>query len=235
MPNRKFYKNKKKALSRAYGWRKKKHGFGKTILPTRNKVYSFIREVEQLIDPTLPAPAYSQPFDIVATTDGGIAGNLQFRLIDLPNYQEFTGGLFKQYRINAIKMTIFSSRNTSDLRTQDGMLCQTCYNRTGQAMGSGDTREDWNQIQHKRRFTLYKRKQLYFKLNQLGYVSQNLSTGTGYGVTKPKWVSTDEVDIDHFGINLRLDSIDGEALSVTDAFPKMRIIYKYYLQCRGVK
>ena len=231
---------RKKNWHKKRNWKKKKMTiarprFGKRTLPTRNKVYSFTREVEQLVDLTTPFPALSQPFDLVATADLGVAGNCQFRLIDLPNHSEFTNGLFKQYRINAVKMTIYCSANMSDLRNQTGILCQTAYNRDGAAIGVGNTREDWNQVQSKRRFTLYKYKQLYFKCNQLAHISQNLSTVTGYGLIKPKWVSVDEPDIDHYGINLRFDSITGADLTATDAFPKLRIIYKYYLQCRGVK
>lgn len=218
-------------------YKKKKYGFGKTVLPTRNKVYNFIRECEQVINPAVPEPfpPPGQPFELVSTTDGGICGNLHFRLLDLPQSAEFTSGLFKQYRINAVKMTIYCCRNTVDIRSSDGLLCQTAYNRTGDALAAGNTREDWNQVQHKRRFTLFKHKTLFFKLNQLSMVSQNLSTGTGYGVCKPKWVSVAENDVDHYGINLRLDSVDGRTLATPDNFPVFRIVYKYYLQCRGVK
>lgn len=234
---RKHYKNKKKALSRDYGWRKKKYGTGKTTLPTRNKIYSFIREVEQVIDLSNPEPfpPPGQPFDLVATTDGGVCGNMIFRLLDLPQYTEFTSGLFKQYKLNAVKMTIYCSRNTADVRTHDGLLAQSAYNKTGDAISVGNTRQDWNQVQSKRRFTLYNKKVLYFKLNQLSHISQNFSTGTGYAVARPKWISVDETDIDHYGLNLRFDSVDGRPLVTADAFPKIRIIYKYYLQCRGVK
>jgi hypothetical protein len=132
-------------------------------------------------------------------------------------------------------MTIYATRNVSDLSNQDGLLCQTAYNKTGDPIAAGNTRKDWNQVQAKRRFSLYKSKSLYFKLNQLSHLSQNQGVGTGYGVVKPRWVSCQETDVDHYGINLRFDSVSGKDLVTPGAFPKIRIIYKYYLQCRGVK
>lgn len=204
-----------------------------------------MRECEQTIDlyNPEPTPPHPQPFELTATADGGVVGNLNFTLNDLPNNGEFTTGLFKMYRMNAIKMTIYTSANALNTDgvggtpTQQGraILGQVTYNKTGVAMGSGNTKLDWNQVQAKKRFQLYTKKSFYFKLNQLAYTAERGGTLTGYGVTKPKWHDVDEPGVDHYGINLRFDAVSGVPLSTIGAFPACKIVFKYYFQMKGVK
>jgi hypothetical protein len=233
-------------IRRKRNW-KRKPRFSKSLVPTM-KIHNFKREVEQSIDlynPEGPPPGFAAPFELVHTADGGVVGNLSFTIADLPNYTEFTTGLFKQYRMNAVKMTIITSANTS--QSGEGaaplgnpalnvaLLGQTMYNRTGSAMGSGNTIADWNQVQAKKRFTLYKKKDFYFKLNQLNYTQERGGTLTGYGVQRPQWHDVTETAIDHFGINLRFDAVSGQSLASSQVFPVCKIIFTYYLQLRGVK
>lgn len=213
----------------------------------RMDVYNFTREVEQSIDlyTPEPTPPFPQPFDLVATADGGVVGNLNFTLADLPNYTEFTTGLFKQYRLNAVKMTIYTSSNVAQtgqgatpaggIALNTAILGQVMYNKTGIAMGSGNLKEDWNQVQAKKRFSLYKHKSFYFKLNQLNYTQERGGTLTGYGVQRPQWHDVTETAIDHFGINLRFDATSGQSLASSQVFPVCKIIFKYYIQMKGVK
>ena len=206
-----------------------------------------MRECEQTIDlyDPEPTPPHPQPFDLVATADGGVVGNLNFTIADLPNHGEFTTGLFKMYRLNAVKMTIYTSSNVSQSGAPNtamipnpndtAIIGQVTYNKTGVSMSSGNTKLDWNQVQAKKRFQLYKKKSFYFKLNQLAYTQERGGTLTGYGVTRPKWHDVAETAIDHFGINLRFDAVSGVPLSSDQIFPKCKIIFKYYFQLKGVK
>lgn len=235
---------KRKPYVRRRRWRKPR--VPRSRVP-RMDIYNFTREVEQSIDlyTPEPTPPFPQPFDLVATTDGGVVGNLNFTIADLPNYQEFTTGLFKQYRLNAVKMTILTSANTS--QSGEGaatlgtpalnvaLMGQVMPNRTGIAMGSGNTLQDWNQVQAKKRFTMYKKKDFYFKLNQLSYTQERGGTLTGYAVQRPQWHDCTETAIDHFGINLRFDSVSGQSLGSSQVFPVIKVIFKYYLQLKGVK
>lgn len=215
----------------------------KKYLPSQ-KVYNFVRECEQTIDlyNPEPTPPHPQPFDLVATADGGVVGNLNFTIADLPNHGEFTTGLFKMYRLNAIKMTIYTSANAIPTVLPGntggqgvGIMGQVTYNKTGVAMSTGNTKLDWNQVQSKKRFVLYNKKSFYFKLNQLAYTQERGGTLTGYGVTRPKWHDVSETAIDHFGINLRFDSIADLPLSSVGAFPACKIVFRYYFQMKGVK
>jgi len=248
MPRKYFPHNKPNRHAKKRNWKRypKTMARAKKWVP-RMDVYNFNREVEQSIDlynpePTPPFPA---PFDLVHTADGGVVGNLNFTIADLPNYTEFTTGLFKQYRLNAVKMTIFTSANAS--QSGEGaaplgspslnvaLLGQVMYNKTGIAMGSGNTLQDWNQVQAKKRFSMYKKKSFYFKLNQLNYTQERGGTLTGYGVQKPQWHDCTETAIDHFGINLRFDAVSGQSLASSQVFPHCKIIFKYYFQLKGVK
>lgn len=245
---RKYTSKKPKYFNKKRNWKR----YPKTALRAkkwlpRQDVYNFSRECEQTIDlyDPEPTPPHPQPFDLVATADGGVVGNLNFTIADLPNNGEFTTGLFKMYRLNAIKMTILTSANTSQSGSGNApagsaglntAICgQMTYNKTGVAMGSGNTKLDWNQVQSKQRFNLYKKKSFYFKLNQLAYTAERGGTLTGYGVTRPKWHDVAETAIDHFGINLRFDAISGQPLSSAGVFPACKVIFKYYFQMKGVK
>lgn len=213
----------------------------------RMDVFNFSREVEQSIDlyTPEPTPPFPAPFELVHTADGGVAGNLSFTIADLPNYTEFTNGLFKQYRMNAVKMTIYTSSNVAQtgqgatpaggIALNTAILGQVQYNKTGIAMGAGNLKEDWNQVQAKKRFTLYNKKSFYFKLNQLNYTQERGGTLTGYGVQRPQWHDVTETAIDHFGISLRFDATSGQSLASAQVFPVCKIIFKYYFQMKGVK
>lgn len=109
-------------------------------------------------------------------------------------------------------------------------------NRTGVAMGAGNTISDWSQIQAKKQWMLATDKPttITCRLSQLT-LAQDSVGGTEPVVMKPKYVSTNHPDIHHFGLNVRFDSLNGTALDQEDViWPSFRIVAKVYFTCKGV-
>lgn len=182
--------------------------------------------------------------------DGGIVGRIRIRLNNLPNSSEFTN-LFKEYKLNYLKLTFIPAGNiaatTTYVNERDGaaqailgnkqVLIRTCLNRTGEVPDATDTIDNWSQIQAKKQWVLARDKPttITCKLNQLKIVER----GAGLNSTstaKPTYISTDLADVNHYGLNLRFDSLDGTAINAAngDIWPKFRVISKVYFTCKGV-
>lgn len=180
------------------------------------------------------------------TDDGGIVGRVRVRLNNLPGYGDFTN-LFKEYKLNYVKFTFIPAGNIAATTITDRaaavplgnkqVLIRTCLNRTGEVPNNLDEIENWSQIQAKKQWVLVQDRPttITCKLNQLKVVQR----GDGLNqvaVCKPQYISTNNTDINHYGINLRFDSLDGTPIDEDegDIWPKFRLITKVYFTCKGV-
>lgn len=245
MPYKRKYvpKNRrnKKVLKRGTYPRQKfkfSKGLSRSVIP-------FTRERETYFKLNDLTGTGTQPFDqIVHTADGGAVGQIRVSLDDFPNHTDFTN-LFRQYKINYLKLIFYPSANVvpaGSTRDEGGsysnnqVLIRTMLNRTGIAMGAGNTISEWSQIQAKKQWMLATDKPttITCKLSQLSQVFDSTG-GTEPCVIKPKYVSTNHPDIFHYGLNVRFDSLNGTALNQTDQiWPSFRIVAKAYFTCKGV-
>lgn len=225
-PRRRLYKRKQSIY-------KPQMGLSKSVMPfTRERETYFI-----LHDLT---GAGTSPFNnLVHTADGGVAGNLDVKLSDFPSSSDFTN-LFRQYKINYLKVTFYPASNTTiagdDSAHNNNILIRTMYNKTGIAMGAGNTISEWSQVQAKKQWLLARNKPttITCPLSMLYEVNDGTTTGTAVG--RPRYISTNNPSVPFFGLNLRFDSCDGTALSAGDVnlWPSFRVVAKIYLTCKGV-
>lgn len=211
----------------------------------KEQIYNVTRDVESDLDFSRLDASGLGPLNLFYTNDGGVAGSYAFKLRMLPNYTEFSP-LFKEYRILAVQTYLYPSSNCytsgTGTNTQDNnLLIRLAPNHSGTAIAAGNTVEDWNQLQAKKRWIVRPDKQikLYTKLNQRveAFAETGGIVSTNYTTQKPKWVSTQSPNAIHFGHDIRFDSID-PALAMgigNDFFPKFKVIQKVYLQLRGIK
>lgn len=188
------------------------------------------------------------------TTDGGLVGRIRIRLNNLPSSSDFTN-LFKEYKLNYLKLTFIPAGNISATQVTDrasaaplgnkNVLIRTCLNRTNEVPDASDTIENWSQIQAKRQWVLVQDRPttITCKLNQLSQVQKgSTATNSFHTVQKPKYISSNIADVNHYGLTIRMDSLDGtpivagptDAPEVGDIWPKFRVISKVYFTCRGV-
>jgi hypothetical protein len=127
-------------------------------------------------------------------------------------------------------------RAGDDSADNNNVLIRVCKNQTGIAMGAGNTISEWSQIQAKRQWMLATNKPTKIKcpLSMLYEITEGTSTSVAVG--KPRYISTNNPSVTHYGLNLRFDSLSGIALSAgeTNVWPQFRIVAKIYLTCKGV-
>ncbi|AXH75869.1 MAG: hypothetical protein [Cressdnaviricota sp.] len=218
---------------------KPKKGLSRSIIP-------FTRERETYFHLSDLTGNTTAPFsNMQHTNDGGVVGQINIRLNDFPSASDFTN-LFRQYKLNYIKITMIPAANTvlsGATRDDEGnysnnqILIRTMLNRTGIAIGAGNTISEWSQVQAKKQWVLARDKPttITCKLNQLVPCGNAEAADLVPTVVKPRYVSTNNTDVNHYGLNLRFDSLDGTALAQTDKiWPQFRIICKCYFTCKGV-
>jgi hypothetical protein len=242
------YARKKKVFRRKTRPRqlfKFSRGLSRSVIPfTRERETYF--HLSDLTGKTTP------PFkNFVHTTDGGVVGQIRITLADLgDSHTDFTN-LFRQYKLNYIKIIFYPAANTvtsGSTRDEGGnysnnqVLIRTKLNRTGISIGAGNTISEWSQVQAKKQWMLATDKptSIGCRLSQLSPVAGGESYPPGasdeeYSVVKPRYVSTNHTEVLHQGLDIRFDSLNGEALSQGDQiWPQFRIVAKVYLTCKGV-
>jgi len=228
---RKRYPNQKFKFSK---------GLSQSVIP-------FTRERETYFKLNDLTGSGTSPFNnLVHTGDGGVAGNLSVKLTDFPASTDFTN-LFKKYKLNYLKL-IFYPASTAVIAgetregapsTNNNILIRVALNRTGIEMGAGNTIAEWSQLQAKKQWLLSQTRPttITCKLSQLVAVAGNGFTVANekYAVIKPRYIDTDNASIPHTGLNIRFDSLNGEALEQTaEVWPTFRVVAKVYMTCKGV-
>jgi len=178
----------------------------------------------------------------------GLVKTLVFQMDTLPGISVDIPSLFKMYRLNAVKITFVpASNNTLNITTatpiNDTAIMVRCKpNRTGTLLTAADRVTDWNQTQAVKRYVLPmdRESSIYMKLNQLTYTYRGnplIPPGNfSYGVCRPKWLETSDLGCDHYGLDMRFDTVAGQDISDIYAnVTGMTILTKYYFQCKGVK
>lgn len=178
--------------------------------------------------------------NMVHTTDGGAAGQIQVKLNQFAGYTDFTN-LFKQYKLNYIQMTFYPAGNmtaTGETRDEGGprgnnnVLIRVMRNQTAIAIGTGNTISEWSQLQAKKQWLLAQDKPTSFgcKLSLRTAVEP-----ADVAVGPSKYITTNDADVPHQGVNIRFDSLDGRPINQTDnIWPAFRVVSKLYFTCKGV-
>lgn len=210
--------------------------------PMRPKTYTFCRSFVENVDLNSVTP----PSNWTAV-ESGLVRSQPFALTDLPNYTEFTN-LFQQYRLMAVKQEFYFGDTASvNLVTSGGQLnpgnrqimLYSNPNPVGRANTNNLTEGFFLQSQSsKKRICIHssgRPVRLYSKLKQLSKVFADEDGNTDYAKSYPKFVSTNEVNTEHYGIDTRIARVDGNNFSYGGTvYPVVKIFTKVWLQCRQV-
>lgn len=155
--------------------------------------------------------------------------------------------LFDQYKLVGVRLCAYYSNVTNVDNANNQIVMYTIANRTGQDSVTELT-EDYflSRPRHKKKVLLTGSNKpafdMYFPLNQLTmkYAS---ATNTDYSISKPNFISTNELTTQHYGVSALLKRIDSRPFSagqkdpdgVQTTDPILKIYQTIYLKCRGVK
>lgn len=210
----------------------------KIMRPMRMQIYKFKRTFEEFA--TISAAETSW-----VSNDNGLYKQFVYQLTDVPGYTDFTN-LFHMYKLTGASVKMYFSNTGSEI-TQDQqfsnsqLLMRIAPNNSGAAANpvTRPLNQQWfNETQStKKRLCLNsmgKPLVTYTKLKQLSEVYHS-AIDNDYTIKVPTWISTTEVSTPHYGLNCRLDRVDGEALTTgfTNA-QKIRIMTTLYISCKQV-
>lgn len=212
----------------------------------RPRTYNFTRSFVETIDLNSTSPPTGW-----TAVENGLTRSQPFKISDLPDYAEFQA-LFSQYRLLAVKQEFFFA-DTASVNVQKTtvgtvynnsgnkqIMMYTCPNSVGANNAASLTEQFFMQSQCvKKRLCLNSSGfpiKVYTKLKQLSSVFSAELGNKDYAKSKPRFVSTGEVQTEHYGIDMRLQRVDGEEFSFGGSvYPKVKIVTKVYLQTRQVK
>lgn len=221
MPFRRPYK-KKRTFKRRKVVRYKKQ-------PTPNKpgVFNFKRSVTQV----LQLSNVTTPTGWTAEGNA-IYKNFSFTLNELNDATDFTN-LFKMYKLNAVKTTLILG-NTQSSQDNSQLLVYWDVNVTGQAYTLNE--QVFLDSQTSRHMVVKppsKGINMYCKLKQLSNTFK--LTDDDYAIVKPRWISTEEPNTPHYGIQMRIQRVDDRPMGTDiDHFQYMKIFHTIYFQTKKV-
>lgn len=168
-----------------------------------------------------------------AITGDGIA-NVQFRgfnflLSSVVNSGEFSA-LYDQYKLTGIALDFYLNRNSANASVVNGVLPRmyivTDYNTSTAPTDIDELKEYSNCRVHdftpeKNHFRYYLRPKILMEVYRTA-----LTTGTA--PRKPMWISTDHLDLQHFGVRLAVTNLQ-------DADYTVVIEPTFYFGCKNVK
>ena len=143
-----------------------------------------------------------------------------FKLADLAETTDFSA-LFRRYKINAVNVELAFSNTGSDaagynFNNNSQLQIYTAQNRSGRT-DEIITEAKFMDIQaSKKRLCLNGGSPLsfYMKTNQLSETYASTSN-TDYAVVRPRYLSTGETGAEHYGLNMFVNRVDGQAFNTT--------------------
>jgi len=171
-----------------------------------------------------------------------------FRLSELSDNTDFVN-LFRYYKINAVRVRIWPCNNYTGENAYTGqfsnsqLMLRYDQNQDGVTTGN-DYQAFYQTSQTARQQRLItasgKPVDILMRLKQSNMVYKQLTgvppSNTGYTLMNPRWTTTDDPDVGHYGMNMLVHRMSDDAL--TTGFvnqQKLRVEYTYYISCKKVQ
>lgn len=238
-PRRARYARRRLRSSRARPSRVRTMGRMQVARGLRPAVHYYKRTVEYTMDMCDTIGQPSVPPGMLNTADRGVVWNFVLSLSSFPTFAPAIQGLYHEWKINGLALKIIPNCTASSTGTER-IIIRTRRERSGQALTTANTRQDWVNNQATKQFAIPnggdRPFSSYTRANQLGHRYAS-TLNTDYGTMKPTWISTAEPDTSHYGNVFRFDSASSNALvgGAPASFPEMTIRVTAYFACRQVK
>lgn len=198
-------------------------------------VYRFKRDIEATLalNPGTPPEGWSSDVGSRIYTQFG------WSLGALGDNSDFVN-LFAQYRLKGARVRMFFSNTVSGAQGNSNsnantqLLVRMAPNQTGQV----DVLDNayWQQAQAKKYRTAInggRPLDIYMPLKQANLVTS--STGSANTLMSPKFVDTSVANVQHYGMNISVERVDGQGLSSGSGnYQYIKLITTIYLECRRV-
>ena len=228
-------RNARRTTKRATGGRTNtwpKMRIGKPPTGSTPSEYKFIRTTSQVVSVSTTSPS-----DDWLVEGNGIYKQFVYSLHQLPEFTDFTN-LFAEYKITAVKQEfIFSNSDaiSSSGYSNTQLIVYSDTNQNGATYPLPESNFLTSQTAKRRLAICNTPEAMVFwtPVTQLRD-TYNGASDTDYAVSKPKFVSTSEPTTPHYGINCRIQRVDGQPMphaagALTQA---CKVFTTYYITCR---
>lgn len=230
---------RKRSFRRRRPVRRRRRTIRKNSMPRvlQPKVHRFKRDIEEtlILSGTVAPEGW--------TMDGSfrIYKNLAWALASVGDNTDFSN-LFRQYRIKGARMKFYFSNTASDHTASTSYSnSQLMVRMAPNQRGDGETLDNayWQSIQAKKyKLALNGGKPLdvYMPLKQKNEIFGSASVQTQYSMMRPKYVSTVASNVSHYGLNIAIERVDGQAFTTgSNNTQSCKVITTLYFEMRGVE
>lgn len=183
--------------------------------------------------------------------NGALFTTWTFYLKQLNDITDFTN-LYAMYKIKGVRLQMYFS-NTQSVISQDStsgytpnrqLMVYMTPNREGDAYNnSGDPGSepltedvclDTQSVKKKLALNGGRPLDIYMSLRQQN-VLFNKTDSTAYSTVAPKWLRSDQTEVNHYGLNMRIQRVDDQPLTTGGGIQFCKIIGTLYFQCKQVQ
>lgn len=203
--------------------------------PMKPATFKFKRTFEQIVDlAAVPSASGWIP------SGNGIYKQFVYDLSLLPNATDFTN-LFSEYKLTGVSVKMYFSNNISGSTGTNSSNNQLIMRISPNPNGSTNTLTEqfFNESQSTKKKlclnTLGKPLSIYQPLKQLNYSYNNSIGSNSYTAQRPRFITTQDQTVEHYGLNCRIDRVDGQALTTgLNNTQFVRIQHTVYLTTKQV-
>lgn len=170
-------------------------------------------------------------WDLFPTNDC-IQKGWAFALSSVPEHTQFTS-LYSQYKLSGVRLQMFPScTSITAYRDLSNIIMWVKPSRYGYQIDNVQELVSCQAIKKRLVFKDDKPVDIYMPLTQLMQVYGTAVT-TDYATIKPRWISTQEKDTLHYGLDMIFQTVSGA--NIVTMPMKIKIIQTLYFSCKGVK
>ena len=205
-------------------------------------VYQFKRSCTEVI----PLNTGAVPPTGWSVVDNGMTSTFVFALDQLTDSSDFAN-LFRKYKIRSVKTQMYFtntatfSDTNANIRVPQIMMYYN-VNQTGRINGTLDEAYFLNTQTARKRTVVHDNRKpitLYHRVKQLSriYSSGQAGGDNDYVLQWPKYASTQDKTVEHYGFEIRLQSVKGGPVpeSTTEVPVYIKLIHTFYVSCQGVE
>lgn len=206
-----------------------------------SRIFNFKRQMVSTLTlnaadpPTGWTATYNQP-----NVADALTLNYVFALSQIPDYANFTN-LFDSYRIKGVRIVGYFSNTVTAPTSNSQSVLYMCPDHLGQTPATDLTEEYFLQRPRSRKKMLTtgeSRRPVFDFFMPVTNLSSTYAgaVNTDYTMVKPRFISTTEVDTSYYGMNLRIQRLDGLnwTAHTSNAYPTLKLYTTVYFQMRGI-
>ena len=204
--------------------------------------YLFKRAITEVI----PINTGAAPPTGWTVVDNAMTSTFVFALDQLTDSSDFSN-LFRKYKIRGVKTEMYFTNTATFSDTNANirvpqLMMYTNVNQTGRVNGSLTEAYFLNTQTARKRTVVHDNRRpikLYHRVKQLSrvYSSEQAAGNNDYALQFPRYVSTQDKTVEHYGFETRIQSVKGGPVpeSANEVPVQIKLIHTFYISCQGVE